>query len=111
MDNEKKLKMVKHGVYIFTETEERNIFYFYREDGKTLGDVGRLPMDMYQYYVCMNMFENNTQEIIASNVSFERSTDGKVIRLTTRSIGEMIPIKVERKEEKGIKRLIKSLFR
>ncbi|MFV0250014.1 MAG: hypothetical protein ACK5HP_03150 [Bacilli bacterium] len=63
---------------------------------------------MYQNYMRLRMFEDESTEMVANNIRFDTSVDGKCIRLTTFAIGEKDPL--EQHEEKGIKRLIKSFF-
>lgn len=108
MDVEKELKAFSNGEYIFAETKQDNQFYFYRQDGQELGEVGRIPMEMYQNYLCIRMFEGKCTEMVANDIRFDISDDGKCIRLTTFAFGEQKPLK--KHEEKGIKKLIKSLF-
>lgn len=114
MSQEKELKAFTDGEYVFSETEEANQFYFYRQDGQVLGEVGRIPMDMYQNYMCMKMFESDTPEMVANNIRFDTSEDGKCIRLTTFAFGQKDPIieedSIKKEETKGIKKLVKSLF-
>lgn len=112
MEDKKTFKTVTDGVHILSETENENQFYFYRKDGRVLGNVGRLPMDMYEHYVCTKMIESNQMEIISNKIEFETSTDGTCIRLTTMDFGVKIslPTKVEPSEETGMKKLIKSIF-
>lgn len=109
MSEKKELKAFSHGGYIFTETEKNNQFYFYRQDGQKLGEVGSLPMDMYQSYMRMKMFESKSVEIVMNNIRFDTSSDDKCIRLTTFAIGEKDPIEAV-EESKGLKKLVKSLF-
>ena len=37
--------------FSLTETDKENVLYFYRNDGGMLGDVGRIPMELYQLYL------------------------------------------------------------
>ncbi len=109
MDSNKKLRAFSNGEYVFSETASANQFQFYREDGQPLGEVGRMPMEMYQQYICTKMFEGTITEIVVNNISFERSIDDRCIRLTTFSFGEE-QLVTDNKEDKGVKKLIKTLF-
>jgi len=84
----KELKALSNGEFTLAETEVENQFYFYRNDGKILGDVGRIPMDFYQQYIMSKMMNGEITEIVMNNILFETSDDGKCIRLTTSDIGE-----------------------
>lgn len=108
MSKEKELKAFTNGEYVFTKTENDHQFYFYRQDGQELGEVGRIPMDMYQRYICMKMFEGETTEMIANSIIFDTSVDGKCIRLTSIPLDEKISL--ERHDEKDVKKLKKSFF-
>ncbi|MDD4406886.1 MAG: hypothetical protein PHF30_02470 [Bacilli bacterium] len=110
MDNKKKLNSFTDGTYIFQETENENQFYFYRADGEVLGEIDSEPMEMYQKYICMKMMEKNVvPEIVANNIRFDTSDDGKCIRLTTFAILKK-EIVLEQQKEKGIKKLVKSIL-
>ena len=84
----KELLGFSNGEYTFTETEVENQFLFYRNDEKILGDVGHIPMEFYQHYIMNKMFNGEITEMVANNIRFETSTDGKCIRLTVTDIGE-----------------------
>ena len=85
-----KLMTFSNGEYTFAETEVKNQFLFYRNDGGVIGDVGRLPMDFYQNYVCTKMFNGELTEMVMKNIYFETSTDGKCMRLTAVDIGSTL---------------------
>ena len=38
---------VSDGTYTLSETENKNQFYFYRNDGAVLTDIDMEPMDLY----------------------------------------------------------------
>jgi hypothetical protein len=84
----KELKALSNGEFTLTETEVENQFYFYRNDGGVLGEVDRLPMEFYQEYIMRKMMEGEVTDIVANNILFETSNDGKCIRLTVSDIGE-----------------------
>ena len=84
----KELKALSNGEFTLAETEVENQFYFYRNDGGVLGEVDRLPMEFYQEYIMRKMMEGEVTDIVANNILFETSNDGKCIRLTVSDIGE-----------------------
>jgi hypothetical protein len=55
-------------------------------------------------------------QVVANNIRFDTSVDGKYIRLTTYAFGKKDPIgeleesQIMQPEEKGIQRLVKSIF-
>lgn len=91
------------GEYTFAESEVKNQFFFFRNDGEVLGGVGNIPMEFYQHYIMNKMFSGEITEMVANNICFETSTDGKCIRLTVSDIGE--EPKVNRKNRGFFKRL------
>lgn len=101
MDDDNQIKTITIGKYVFTEIENKNQFYLYRNDGQELGDVGSLPVEMYHYY----LLENGEEKSWTNNIMFETSKDGKYIRLTPMSLDEAIYT-----ENKGIKRFVKRLL-
>lgn len=84
MSNE--LKAMTDGT--FTESEDPNVFYFYRNDREAIGDVGRIPMDFYKTWICTKMFDDEITEMVLNNFCFETSDDGKYIRLTISETGK-----------------------
>ena len=87
---EKEYNAVSDGTYTLQEGDD-NRLYFYREDGKVLGDVGRIPMDLYQAYVMQKMMTGEITDMVANNIKYETSDDGKIIRMTIFGIGEEDP--------------------
>jgi hypothetical protein len=109
MENKKDLLAFSDGTYVFQESEDENQFFFFRKDGEVIGEIDREPMDMYQNYIVTKMFDGDFfNQIVANNLRFDTSDDGKCIRITSFAIGEKDPL--ERKENKGILRLLKSPF-
>ena len=86
MSNE--LKAMTDGTFTFAESEDPNVFYFYRNDGEVIGNVGRMPMDFYQNWICTKMFNGEITEMVMNDICFETSDDDKCIRLTVSGIGE-----------------------
>ncbi|MDD4705634.1 MAG: hypothetical protein PHS24_00265 [Bacilli bacterium] len=110
MDDKKELESYTDGIYIFQETENEKQFYFYRADGEVLGELDNEAMETYQKYICMKMLKQNTiPPIIANNITFDTSDDGKCIRLTIFDIFKK-EIIINQQKEKGIKKLVKSIF-
>ncbi len=106
MSNE--LKAMTDGTFTFAESEDPNVFYFYRNDGEVIGDVGRTPMDFYQNWICTKMFNGEITEVVMNDICFETSVDGKCIRLTVSGIGEC---KAKQKQPNFFKRLFSKLFK
>ncbi|NCC70896.1 hypothetical protein EOM09_04910, partial [bacterium] len=81
MSNEREPKAFTDKIHIFSETEDPNQFYFYREDGAVLEEgADRIAMDMYENYNCSKMFSGEITGMIMNNIRFDTSEDGKVIR-------------------------------
>lgn len=106
MSNE--LKAMTNGTFTFAESEDPNVFYFYRNDGEIIGDVGRIPMDFYQNWICTKMFNGEITEMVMNDICFETSIDGKCIRLTVSGIGKCKP---KPKQPNFIKRLFFKIFK
>lgn len=79
---------VSDGTFTLSETENKNQFYFYRNDGETLTDIDREPIDLYHAYIMNKMMKGEITDAVMNNMYFEMSIDGKCIRLTTYDIGE-----------------------
>ena len=106
MSNE--LKAMTDGTFTFAESEDPNVFYFYRNDGEVIGNVGRMPMDFYQNWICTKMFNGEITEMVMNDICFETSDDDKCIRLTVSGIGER---KSKQEQPNFIKRLFSKLFK
>ena len=77
---------VSDGTYTLQETENKNQFYFYRNDGEVLTDIDREPMDLYQAFVMQRMMSGEITDMVMSNIYSEISDDEKCIRLTISDI-------------------------
>ena len=77
------------GTYTLSESSDKKVFYFYRNDGKELGDVGRKPMDLYQVYITSKMFGGELDGPVYGNLRFENSSDNKIVRLTVVDFKEL----------------------
>jgi len=106
----KELMQISNGTFIMEETEDPNIFYFFRKDEEPLGDVGRLPMDFYQHYMLQKMFSGEITSIVMNNLEFLKSTDDKMMRIRVIPIGEDSNLETElkRSEDVVIKREVES---
>lgn len=82
------LLAISDGTFTLSESENKNQFYFYRNDGNVLTDISREPMDMYQVYIMRKMMSGEITEMVMNNIYSEMSDDGKCIRLTICDIGE-----------------------
>ena len=105
---------VSDGTFTLQETENKNQFYFYRNDGEVLTDIDREPMDLYQAYILRKMMNGEITDIVMNNIYSETSDDGKCIRLTICDIGEK-PARnknstVSDKQPNFLKRLFHKIF-
>ena len=105
---------VSDGTFTLSETENKNQFYFYRNDGGVLTDIKEEPMDLYHAYIAKKMMDGEIKHTIMKNIRYETSTDGKCIRLTTFDIGEMTDSSnnstVNQKQPSFLKRLFHKIF-
>jgi len=108
------LLAISDGTFTLSETENKNQFYFYRNDGQVLSDVDRKPMDFYQAYIMKKMMNGEITEIVMNNIYSEVSDDGKCIRLTICEIGEKAPndnsSNVNKKQPNFLKRVLHKIF-
>ena len=105
---------ISDGTFTLSETENKNQFYFYRNDGNVLTDIDREPMDLYQAYIMKKMMNGEITDMVMNNIYSEMSDDGKCIRLTICDIGEE-PVKntnstVSNKQPNFLKRLFHKIF-
>jgi len=82
MESQKQYVTITDGTYILSETDLKNEFLFYRKDGGVLGNVGRIPMDMYEWRMYQNAVYYNINEPIIESIIFERSRDDTVLMMT-----------------------------
>lgn len=81
--------VISDGTYTLSETENKNQFYFYRNDGAVLTDRDSEPMDLYEVYIMQKMMNGEiTTDAVMYNIHSEMSDDEKCIRLTIYDIGE-----------------------
>lgn len=112
---EKNYLSVSDGTYTLQEGENKNQFYFYRNDGEPLtDDIGIKPIDLYHAYIIKKMMDGEIKDLVMNNIYSEISDDKKVIRLTTCDIGEKTESgndSVARtKEPSFFKRLLNKIF-
>ncbi|MBR2241216.1 MAG: hypothetical protein IJ890_07570 [Clostridia bacterium] len=81
-------RAVSDGTFTLQETENKNQFYFYRNDGEVLADIDREPMDLYHAYIMQKMMSGEITDVVMNNIYSEISEDGKCIRLIICDIGE-----------------------
>ena len=106
MSNE--LKAMTDGTFTFSESEDPNVFFFYRNDGEVIGNVGRIPMDFYKNWIRTKMFNGEITEMVMNDICFATSIDGKCIRLTVSGIGER---KTNQEQPNLFKMLFSKLFK
>lgn len=102
------LMALSNGTFTLAESEDPKVFYFYRNDHEVIGEVGRIPMDFYQNYICKKMMDGEITEIVMNDICFETSDDGKCIRLTVSGIGEN---RTNQKQPNFIKRFLSKIFK
>ncbi len=96
------------GIFTLAESNDPNVFYFYRNDGEVIGDVGRIPIDFYQDWICVTMSNGKMPEKVFDYPCLETSDDGKRIKLTVSGIGER---KVQDEKPKLFKVLFSKHFK
>ena len=100
---------ISDGTFTLQEGKNKNQFYFYRNDGGVLTNIGREPMEMYQEYITEKMFDGEITDVVANDVYSELSDDGKCIRLTICGIGEK-PISKRGNQPCFLKKLFNEIF-
>lgn len=80
----KELQKLTDDTYTFSETEEENQFYFFRNDHELLGDVGSAPIVLFAQYLVEKDRKNELKKnkVYKGTICFEISNDHKVIRMT-----------------------------
>ena len=105
---------ISDGTFTLSETENKNQFYFYRNDGNVLTDIDREPINLYHAYITQKMMNGEITDMIMNNIYSEISDDGKCIRLTICDISEK-PVKninstVSNKQPNFLKRWFHKIF-
>lgn len=107
-------RTVSDGTFTLSETENKNQFYFYRNDGDVLADIGSEPMNLYHAYIMQKMMNGEITDMFINDIYLETSDDGKCIRLTICGIGEKIVrdnnSTVSEKPPNFLKRLFHKIF-
>lgn len=73
---------VTDGTFTLQETEKENQFYFFRNDGGILTDVGIEPVDFYHAYIMQKMMNGEIKGAVMGNIRMEMSEDETCMRLT-----------------------------
>ncbi len=104
---------ISDGTYSLVESDDPNIFFFYRNDEGIIGDVGRLPMDFYQNWICTKMMKGEIAHVVMNNICFQTSIDGRVIRIVTSEMKDDKPEASENIPQKQnfIKKIFNRIFR
>ena len=79
---------ISDGTFTLSESENKNQFYFYRNDGEVLNDIKNEVLDLYHAYIMNKMFSNQITNAVIHNIYSEMSDDGKCIRITIHDIDE-----------------------
>ncbi len=101
---------VTDGTYVLQEGEDKNQFFFFRKDGGEINREEANPMDLYQAYVCRQMFESPNPTMVMGNLKFETSTDNKCIRITVMDFSELPMEETKPKKKKGWLERLKERF-
>lgn len=105
---------ISDGTFILSESENKNQFYFYRNDGGVLTDIDREPIDLYTAYTIKKLMDGEIADMVMHNISLETSDDGKCIRLTVCDMGDKskpnINSTVSNKRPNFLKRLFHKIF-
>ena len=105
-------RIISDGTFTLQKSENKNQFYFYRNDGEVLTDIDREPMDLYHAYIMQKMISGEITDIVMNNIYSETSADGKCIRLTISNIDEK-PVQNDSsvsKKPNFLKRLFHEIF-
>lgn len=83
----KNFKAISDGTFILSETENKNQFYFYRNDGEILSDIedGDL-MRLYDKYMELKKKKGEIESSVIRSAYYEMSDDKRTIRLTVNDI-------------------------
>ncbi len=92
---------VTDGTYVLQKGDKDNQFFFFRKDGGEINQEEADPMDLYQAYMCRQMFESPNPQMVMSNLKFETSTDNKCIRITVVDYSETSLDEAKPKKKKG----------
>lgn len=82
------LLAVSNGTFTLQESENKNEFYFYRNDGDVLTDIDREPMDLYHAYIMQKMMNGEITDIVMKDIYSEISADRKCMRLIITDMGD-----------------------
>ena len=95
---------VTDGTYVLQKGEEENQFFFFRKDGGEINQDEADPMDLYQAYMCRQMFDSPNPQMVMSNLKFETSIDNKCIRITVMDFSNA-PIEQNKPKKSWIQKL------
>ena len=73
---------ISDGIFTLQESENENEFFFFRNDGQVLEGIDDEPSAFYQAYIMQKMMNGEINGMVMSNLHWQMSTDGKVIRGT-----------------------------
>ena len=105
------LRVISDDTYTFSETENKNQFFFYRNDRKEIDEDLYIVADFLQNYIICKMLDGEVDtNVICGNLSYEISDDKKYIRLTVLS-EKLNMTKSEEKRPNLLKRIVNKLFK
>ena len=103
----KEFLTISDGTFTLQEGENKNEFYFYRNDGEVLTEIEYQPMALLHAYVIRKMKEPDLEELsMSGRLYFEKSDSGKTIRLTFKENDSI----VNKKRPNFLKRLLYKIF-
>ena len=110
----KEFLTISDGTFTLQEGENKNEFYFYRNDGGVLTDIDYQPMDLFHAYIMCKMNDADTDELsMSGRLYIQKSDSGKTIRLTFKEVDEK-DIRddsiVNKKQPNFLKRLLHKIF-
>lgn len=85
---------VTDGTFTMSETDVKNQFYFYRNDGGTLDVDGlsREPIELFQSFIIHRMMTGNMKlDFVCKDIEMDLSGDKKVILVTAWNGMTMLP--------------------
>lgn len=103
-----KFLSISDGVFTLAETENKKVFYFYRNDGNVLNNPYSKPMELFHKYMAMKMMNCEIKEIIMKDICLQMSDDKKIIRLSLCDIGKKN--NMPQKSPSFFKRIVNKIF-
>ena len=109
---ERQYVSVTNGIFTFTETDIKNEFLFYRNDGNVLGKISREPVELYYDYMINKMFNGEIDQIVRNDINYPQYSDAKFIKviITNNESATNKGTGVIKKQPNLFQKLIKKFF-